>query len=256
MNTREEFVQYAIHKVFQEVTDPKILEIGPYMSPLLVDVDFDTFDVLTYEQLLARASHEGGPSYLIPKVTWVGPEASPKYIHATYDLILSSHVVEHQINLISHFQDIGNLLNSGGLYAALIPDHRFCYDYFNTPSKISDVLTAYWAKSSNHTFNSFLEDRLTTGHNTTLDYWNGAPGIPKFKSMEWSEVKTLVDTYLELTQSNTYVDVHAWKFTNETFLDIMSTLLGWNLVSLEILEIFPTRFPNNEFWVLMKKSIT
>jgi len=255
MNTREEFVSYVTHKVFQEVTDPKILEIGPYMSPLFREVDFDTFDVLTYEQLVQRSKEEGGPSHLIPSVTWVGPQATQEYIHETYHLILSSHVVEHQTDLIQHFQEIGKLLKSGGIYAALIPDHRYCYDYWNTPSKVSDVLSAYWGKASNHTFSNFLEDRLTTGHNNTLDYWKDNPGTPKWKAMGWSDVEKLVSSYLELTDSGKYLDVHAWKFTNETFSDIMSALVRWRLVPLEILEIFPTRYPNNEFWVVLSKNL-
>lgn len=254
MDTRDEFIEHVIRNVFQNVSDPEILEIGPYMSPLLSKVDFDTFDVLTHEQLVKRANEEGGPSYLIPEVTWVGPKASAEYIQKSYDLILSSHVVEHQTDLIQHFKDIENLLNSGGIYAALIPDHRFCYDYFNTPSKISDVLAAYWAKPSNHTFNNFLEDRLTTGHNNTIDYWKDKPGIPKWKSMEWPEVEKLVDTYSMFSQSGTYLDVHAWKFTDQTFVDLLATLMRWRLVQLEISEIFPTRYPNNEFWVVLSKN--
>ena len=185
----------------------------------------------------------------------MGPQATQKYIHETYDLILSSHVVEHQTDLIKHFQEIGRLLRPGGIYAALIPDHRYCYDYFNTPSKVSDVLSAYWRTPSNHTFDNFLEDRLTTGHNNTLEYWKNNPGIPKWKAMEWSDVEKLVAAYLELTDSGTYLDVHAWKFTNETFSDILSALVRWRLVSLEILEIFPTRYPNNEFWVVLSKNL-
>jgi SAM-dependent methyltransferase len=254
LNSREEFVSHVTQKVFQNVADPEILEIGPYMSPLLSEVEFDTFDVLTHEQLLKRAIEEGGPGYLIPAVTWVGPRASAEYIHKSYDLVLSSHVVEHQTDLVRHFQDIGNLLNPGGLYAALIPDHRYCYDYFNTPSKVSDVLAAYWSKPTNHTFINFLEDRLTTGHNNTLDYWKDSPGIPKWKAMEWPEVEKLVNAYLEFTDSGKYLDVHSWKFTNETFSDILSTLVRWRLVPLEISEIFPTRYPNNEFWVILTKS--
>jgi len=253
LNTREEFVSHVTQQIFQRVSDPQILEIGPYMSPLLSGVEFDTFDVLTREQLLKRAIEEGGPSYLIPEVTWVGPKAGPEYIHKSYDLVLSSHVVEHQTDLVRHFQDIGSLLNPGGLYAALIPDHRYCYDYFNTPSKVSDVLAAYWSKPTNHTFSSFLEDRLTTGHNNTEDYWRGSPGVPKWKAMEWPEVENLVNTYQELTHSGKYIDVHSWKFTDEIFSDIFSTLIRWQLVSLEILEIFPTRYPNNEFWVILTK---
>ncbi len=139
-------MKFAIRLASIHGKSPSILELGPYMSPLVTEQKVDTFDVLTKEELVSRATSEGGPSYLIPDITWVGPEASNKYIRAKYDLVLSSHVVEHQIDLIAHFRNIDTLLKPDGYYAALIPDHRYCFDYFNLPSTIIDVLIAHFEK--------------------------------------------------------------------------------------------------------------
>jgi hypothetical protein len=254
VHEREDFVSYVIGSASSVSKDIKVLEIGPYMSPLTRGLKVDTFDVLTYEQLVQRAISEGGPSHLIPEVTWVGAEASPEYIHSTYDLILSSHVVEHQIDFISHLQNISSLLNKGGVYAAMIPDHRYCFDHFNLPSTITDVLLAHLVKESNHSLKNFLEDRLTTGHNETLRYWKNDIGSPKILGKSFSEIVNVYNEYKDLVTAGKYVDVHAWKFTDESFDDIFRQVSSWGLVNLEIREIHPAKYGNNEFWVLFQKE--
>jgi hypothetical protein len=251
--SREEFVRWAIQLATGQASTPRILEIGPYMSPLVVGENVDTFDVLTREELVLRAISEGGPSHLIPDVTWIGPEASSEFIHARYDLILSSHVVEHQIDLIAHFQNISSLLNSGGFYAALIPDHRYCFDHFNSPSTISEVLEAHLTKKTNHSLKNFLEDRLTTGHNVTLDYWKNDFGSPKIFDKSVEEIWSIFAEYKTLIDSGTYIDIHAWKFTDKTFLSIFESIKSLNFVKLEIRVCIPAKFGNNEFWVLFHK---
>jgi hypothetical protein len=254
IQSREDFVNYAIQKANLNSNDLKILEIGPYMSPLVPGLNVDTFDVLTHQQLVERAISEGGPSHLIPVVTWVGPSASPEYIQSTYDLILSSHVVEHQIDLVSHFQNIQSLLNEGGIYAAMIPDHRYCFDHFNSPSTITDVLRAHLVKEGNHSLKSFLDDRLTTGHNETLRYWKQDIGAPKILGKSYLEIENLFNEYSNLVLSGTYIDVHGYKFTDLTFIEIFGYLSKLQLINLQILEIFPAKFGNNEFWVLFGRA--
>ena len=253
LGSREDFVKYATQLATIRGKSPRILEIGPYMSPLITGQKVDTFDVLTKEELVSRANSEGGPSYLIPDVTWVGPEASNQYIRAQYDLILSSHVVEHQIDLIAHFQNIDSLLHPKGYYAALIPDHRYCFDHFNLPSTIIDVLMAHLVQDKNHSLTNFLEDRLTTGHNETLRYWKKDFGAPKIVGKSFSDVLNLVTEYRRSVSNGIYVDVHAWKFTDRTFIEIFSILKEMELISLSIVRVEPVKRGNNEFWILFKK---
>lgn len=253
LGSREDFVKYAIQLATLKGKPPSILEIGPYMSPLVTGQKVDTFDVLSKEELISRAISEGGPSYLIQDVTWVGPEASNEYIRAKYDLILSSHVVEHQIDLIAHFKNIDSLLHPGGYYAAMIPDHRYCFDHFNLPSTIIDVLTAHIVQDKNHTLNNFLEDRLTTGHNDTIRFWKNDFGNPKIMGKSFLDVLSLVAEYREAISNSTYVDVHAWKFTDRTFIEIFSVLSEMRLTSLSVVRVEPVKRGNNEFWILFKK---
>jgi hypothetical protein len=254
IETREDFVNWAIQLASPKEKTPTILEIGPYMSPLVSEQIVDTFDVLPREELILRAISEGGPSHLIPELTWIGPEASNQYIRAKYDLVLSSHVVEHQIDFIAHLQNIESLLHPGGYYAALIPDHRFCFDYYNLPSSIVDILLAHIIKEKNHSLKNFLEDRLTTGHNETMRYWRKDFGIPKINGKSYVDVLDLVAEYQSYLAKGIYVDVHAWKFTDQTFVDIFSRLKEMSLTNFTLTSVIPAKFGNNEFWVLFQKK--
>lgn len=254
IETREDFVNYAIQLASPKQETPTILEIGPYMSPLVSGRKVDTFAVLPREELIKRAISEGGPSHLIPELTWIGPEASNQYIRAKYDLVVSSHVVEHQIDFIAHLQNIEKLLHPGGYYAALIPDHRFCFDYYNLPSSIVDILVAHIIREKNHSLKNFLEDRLTTGHNETMRYWKKDFGIPKINGKSYLDVLDLVAEYQSYVAKGIYVDVHAWKFTDQTFVDIFSRLKEMSLTNFTLTSVIPAKFGNNEFWVLFQKK--
>jgi hypothetical protein len=50
-----------------------------------------------------------------------------------------------------------------------------------------------------------------------------------------------------------YIDVHAWKFTDKTFIDIFSRLKELELISLNVEKVVPVKPGNNEFWILFRK---
>jgi hypothetical protein len=162
-------------------------------------------------------------------------------------------VVEHQTDLIAHFQNIDSLLQPDGYYAALIPDHRYCFDHFNLPSTIIDVLMAHIVQNGNHSLKNFLEDRLTTGHNETNRYWRNDFGAPKIIEKSFSDVLDLVAEYRSMISSQIHVDVHAWKFTDRTFIEIFSMLKKMDLISLNVSKVEPVKRGNNEFWILFTK---
>ncbi len=229
----------------------RFLELGPYMSPILTKPEADYFDVLDTESLISRSKLEGTPHYLVAEVDFVGPEASEKYIPNKYSLILSSHVIEHQIDILRHLQQISNLLVSGGLYLAMIPDLRYCFDRFQYPSTIVDVLVANNHEQSNHSLKSFLEDRLLTTHNVTMDHWRNVSGESKIERLDAKAINVYIEEYFK---TNDYLDVHGWKFTPTSFKSIVETLERQELINLELMHIAATFPGNNEFWVIFQRN--
>jgi SAM-dependent methyltransferase len=186
IRNRISFVNELAARQKEKLPDSRFLEIGPYMSPILNKDEADYFDVLDKDALVERSKLEGTPYWLVANVDFVGPEASDKYIPEKYSLIVSSHVVEHQIDLIKHLNQVHDLLVPGGLYVALIPDLRYCFDHFLNPSTVVDAIAAHFSVSSNHTLNSFLDDRLLTSHNNPLDYWRGKNGKMKIAAVNFA----------------------------------------------------------------------
>jgi len=251
---RSIFVQQYAKLLSSRFPDSKKLEIGPYMSPLLEAETSDYFDVLSTEELVLRSKNENGPYEQVVPVNFVGPEASANYIPKRYPLIVSSHVLEHQTDLIRHLNNIFELLLPGGLYIALIPDLRFCFDHFNQPSTISQIFRAYFLEEKNHTLENYFIDRLETGHNETIQHWRNEHGIQKYISLNNKmEVVDYFETYISMITDG-YVDVHAWKFTPQSFKRIVSTLEKLGFISLHLSELRATLPGNNEFWAIFQRE--
>ena len=250
IRNRNSFVKEASERQIQKFPDLKFLELGPYMSPILTKPEADYFDVLDTQSLINRSKLEGTPHYLVAEVDFVGPEASERYIPNKYSLVVSSHVIEHQIDLLRHLQQVSNLLVPGGLYLALIPDLRYCFDRFQYPSTIIDVLIAHNQEQSNHSLKSFLEDRLLTTHNITIDHWRDISGESKIESLDAKAINIYIEEYFK---TNDYLDVHGWKFTPTSFKSIAETLVRLELINLELMHIAATFPGNNEFWVIFQR---
>ena len=57
-----------------------------------------------------------------------------------YDWIIASHVIEHVPNFISYLQQCEAMLKPDGILSFIIPDKRYCFDYFSSSSSTGDVL--------------------------------------------------------------------------------------------------------------------
>ena len=249
---RNSFVKEVSLRQSQKFPNSKFLELGPYMSPILTKPEVDYFDVLDTQSLINRSKIDFPfHHYLVVEVDFVGPEASEKYIPNKYSLIVSSHVIEHQIDLLRHLQQVSNLLVPGGLYLAMIPDLRYCFDRFQYPSTIVDVLVAHNHEQSNHSLKSYLEDRLLTTHNVTMDHWNDISGESKIERLDAKAINEYIEEYLK---ANDYLDVHGWKFTPTSFKSIIETLERLELINLELMHIAASFPGNNEFWVIFEKN--
>lgn len=220
------------------------------MSPILSKEEADYFDILSTESLINRSKLEGMPHHLVADVDFVGPEASNLYIPNRYSLIVSSHVLEHQINVVKHLQDISNLLVPGGIYIALIPDLRYCFDRFQNPSTFVDVYCANLENPSKHSLKNYLEDRVLTTHNVASEHWRGISGAKKLEHLDENMISNYVTEYNNATEN---LDIHAWKFTPTTFHSVIVTLYKLKLINLELRQIAATFPGNNEFWAIFER---
>lgn len=57
-----------------------------------------------------------------------------------FDLVFSSHNMEHVLDLIQHMLDVEKLLMPNGYFSCIVPDRRFTFDYFRHKSSLADVV--------------------------------------------------------------------------------------------------------------------
>lgn len=90
----------------------KILEIGAFDRPLIDNIKH--FDISDQKTLKIRASIIKRNPDNIPFIHYVNSEGSLCEIDEKFDIILSSHCIEHQVDFIKHLNEIENILINGG----------------------------------------------------------------------------------------------------------------------------------------------
>jgi SAM-dependent methyltransferase len=223
------------------------LEIGPFCNPLLRGPNVSYFDVLTLEALVAQARHFGLDPSGIPSIDFVGELSS---IGGRFDVVLSSHCLEHQPDIVRHLQEVEQLLMPDGAYFLLVPDKRYCFDHFIPLSNLAEVIVAHREQRKTHTLRSVIECRALTTHNDNVRHWQGDHGII-FEGFEERLQAALEEYYVA---DGKYIDVHAWYFNPDSASAILSALQSMGLSKLEVQRVYPTRYGANEFWMILKRS--
>lgn len=235
------------------------LEIGPSHNPIAPKkkgFNVHILDHATADQLREKyKGHEihGVKLENIEEVdfVWHG-EPFQELIGKTgcYDWIIASHVIEHVPDLISYLQQCEVLLKPAGILSLVIPDKRYCFDYFSSSSSTGNVLDAYAEKrvrpSHGQIFDHFANASKRNGNIAwSADGHGGADGLlHTFTQAQalWNQSVSTVD----------YIDVHCWRFTPASFRLLVSDLLCLGLIGLEIEAEFDTT--GCEFYVSLGKK--
>ena len=99
-----------------------VLEIGPFLSPLVNRENVKYFDVLEYEGLKGRAEKIGYPAAHKLHIDYVDPSGDLRTIKEknSFHMFVSAHTVEHQLDLVRHLKAVGDLLVEGGYYTMMV----------------------------------------------------------------------------------------------------------------------------------------
>ncbi|MEQ1528584.1 MAG: methyltransferase domain-containing protein [Methylococcales bacterium] len=232
------------------------LEIGPSHNPIAPKkkgFNVHTLDHATAAEL--RQKYHGHNIILdnIEEVdfVWHG-EPFQELIGKTgcYDWIIASHVIEHVPDLISYLQQCEALLKPTGILSLVIPDRRYCFDYFSANTSTGQVLDAY------------AEKRMRPSHGQIFDYFANSAKLNG--NIAWSaddrgEVTEFVHSLAEAQQqwgrsvsSAEYIDVHCWRFTPSSFRLMMADLQMLGLTGLYSAKEFDSE--GCEFFVALSKT--
>lgn len=228
------------------------LEIGPFNKPLMVGENIKYFDVLDKDGLTARARQLRIDDINVPEIDFVSPNGDLKVINEQFDVVLSSHVIEHQPDLIYHLKCIENILSNNGRYFLIIPDKRFTFDNFIPESNLAQVITANVEQRKKHTLTSVIEHRCLTTHNNPYLHLIGINGKPLTSNSLRDAIAMAID---ECNNTESYIDVHAWYFTPKGFAKLIQQLLDAKLIKLQVERVYDTMPGQLEFFVILSKVI-
>ena len=250
-------ISSRVDKVFYLLDkNGKGLEIGPSHNPIAPKkrgFDVHILDHASASDLKEKYQGHGINLDNIEEVdfVWKG-EPLHELIGDTncYKWIIASHVVEHVPDLISYFQQFEALLKKDGLLSLVVPDKRYCFDYFTPVSTTGDLLDAHINKrvkpSSGQIFDHFSNASKKQGNIAWGDDGAGAAADEL--------VHTFLDAKSHWHRSATtaeYIDVHCWRFTPASFNLLISDLRGLGLINMEVKAEFGTT--GCEFYVTLGK---
>lgn len=226
-----------------------VLEIGPFAQPVLRGPHVRYVDVLSTEDLRKRARALGMDEKKVPNIGWVSNGSDLSVVNDTFDAVVSSHAIEHQPDFVGHLNQVADLLKPNGSYYLLVPDHRYCFDHFLTPSTVAQVLGAHLENRTVHSLSSVVEHRALTTHNDPARHWAGDHGDPNE-----NRASRIASAIQEISDANgAYIDVHAWYFTPRSFREVITDLSATKHISFSVQRMFPTRPNSNEFWAILQK---
>jgi hypothetical protein len=225
------------------------LEIGPFNNPIATGDNVRYFDVLDKEGLIERAKRLGFGCQNVPHIDYVHPAGDLSIISDRFAVVTSSHLVEHQPDVVRHLAQVSSLLNDEGLYFCMIPDKRYCFDHFIAESSIADVLEAHLSDRTVHALGSVIEHAALVTHNDPLRHWNADHGSLQ---NDPNRVKAAILEFQ--TSQRRYIDVHAWQFTPSSFKAIINMLVTLRYIDFTPIRVYDTPFGSNEFYVILEKK--
>jgi SAM-dependent methyltransferase len=230
--------------------DAHVLEIGPFGSPVIAGPNVRYCDVLDTEQLRLRAPEHGVNPASVPAMDFVMHDCSLDGIEPQFDVVLSSHAIEHQPDLVAHLQQVERRLRPGGRYLVLVPDKRYSFDSAIPASGIADVLHAHAERRKVHTLRSLIEHHASRTHDDLREHWlQPQPLVPDLRPGDAAAVAAALREYQQAAGG--YIDVHAWYFTPDSFRQIVGLLNQLDLTRLRVERLYRTRRERVEFWAVL-----
>ena len=237
-----------------------ILELGPLTTPIAPKSDgwlTTVVDHASREQLVEKYRNDSNvdTSRIVDvDIVWSqGPleAAVPRELHGSFDAFIASHVFEHIPDPIGLLRSLERVLGPTGVVSLVIPDKRFCFDFFRPLSTAGDLLDAHARKADRHTRKALFDQ---------VAYSIQADGESAFSRRRLRDIdfahsleqaKALFDAH-SVEADAPYHDVHGWVFTPSSFALAMLELSALNAIDYTVVRSFPSE--GCEFYVTLRRG--
>lgn len=217
-------------------TKKRILEIGPLDTPIFKKSEADVYYADVRSDVELQEIYKNEPRVLdavpIDFVIKEGYAAALKDV-PKFDYVVSCHVLEHMPRLIEFFLDIQKIMTDGGIFWALLPDHRYCFDHFRQPTSFAEAWYIHTTKMPYAPWRVMDHLLDTTKCNNPFEFWkddNLAVAHLLSNDRQWDDVVTRYQSVLDGSARDGHLSV----FTPKSFL-----YLTYNMIRARL---FPWRY--------------
>lgn len=238
-------------KLLQDQNPERVLEIGPGCAPKFKGGNVRYFDVKTRDELEQRYRNDPKVNQIPDEIHYIDPTGSLTRVKDKFDIVFSSHVIEHTMDLVIHLNEVELVLKEGGLYVVVVPNKKFTFDYFKPVSVIEDVLARHFTRHGTNplSLRSMLMEVNRRTHNSPERHWRGDHGEVRLdKENMLKSIARFEDTANNSVAMSGY---HNWIFTEESFLEIIDAVHELELTSLRVHESYNTPFGGMSFTVVL-----
>jgi predicted SAM-dependent methyltransferase len=230
-----------------------VLEIGPFDQPIMRGVHVKYFDIMDQSALMDRARACGRNQDGCPHIDYVSDRGDLSVItEEKFDSVISSHCIEHQLDLIRHFNQVFDILRPGGRYFVIVPDKRFVFDHYMSVTRVSEVLAAHAEAREVHTAASIIAHHAETTHNIAMRHWMGFHRPLRTTATYVERLQAALK--LISIENKDYIDVHGWFFTPNDFVGIVETLSQLGAIGFKLERVYGTPFGSYEFFAVLRKE--
>lgn len=232
------------------------IEIGPLNKPVVTREmgNIRYVDHASTEDL--RQKYAADPNVDINQIVSVdyiwGEKTLPKLLadEAPFDYVIASHVIEHVPDFIGWLKEIHAALKPGGILSLVIPDKRYCFDYYRQPTQPADTIDAYLRGARQPAPRQIFEFFTSIAYLNDQITWSRDVEVREEELVRLHSAKTAWEVSSKVFSENTYHDVHCWVFTPNSFFELLKTLIEINLFDFKVSKFYQTE--GCEFYVTLE----
>lgn len=235
------------------------VELGPLAHPLILKSDGDVLyadhmptDALRQHYRSHPTLGPAGIDGIVPVDLVLGEGGLAQALgdQGPVDYIVASHVVEHVPDPLGWLAEAAGALREGGVFCLIVPDKRFTFDHFRTPTSAGTLVAAHLQRLRQAPLGIVYEHFARACVIDHATVWQGRP-VPVTPLIGGPEAA--LEVARRIAGQEAYVDVHCSVFTPFSFAAVLEEVLRLGLLPFECAALEPTRPREGEFFVLLRK---